>query len=320
MISGHYIPTNLQEEKRKFFFDIGYNPHFHYSSHIGSEELDAYGQFDTTLLAQAKYILDTVIGKWGKESAFLEEKEGRVLTRDETNIAITAYLKENKLTNKVSVKYSSAYIARTAVVGYTLHVRLPIEYREHSFRGVLDHEIGTHMYRRLNEERQPWNKKRSEYGLGSYIETEEGIASLNACLSSNTPYLWVGALRYYACAMASKMSFAQLYEELKKYIDDKDRRFNTCLRAKRGLQDTSLPGGYTKDKVYLEGLIKVFRWLSQHDFDLEKLYIGKVSIEDLSKAWSLNPGYEPIVPAFYTQDKNAYKKKILEVMKLNKLS
>ena len=48
---------------------------------------------------------------------------------------------------------------------------------------------------------------------------------------------------------ASRLSFRELFEELQDYIDDPQRRWEECLRVKRGLHDTSLPGAFCKDQV-----------------------------------------------------------------------
>ena len=55
--------------------------------------------------------------------------------------------------------------------------------------------------------------------------------------------------------MASKMSFVDLFNDLEKYIDNPRRRLKCVIRVKRGIIDTSEPGGLYKDQVYLEGAI-----------------------------------------------------------------
>lgn len=59
--------------------------------------------------------------------------------------------------------------------------------------------------------------------------------------------MYRSALNYYAAYHASKMSFVDLFNDLVKYIDDKMSRFKFVLRVKRGLMDTSEPGGLYKD-------------------------------------------------------------------------
>jgi len=46
---------------------------------------------------------------------------------------------------------------------------------------------------------------------------------------------------------ASEMSFVDLFNDIGKYIDDEHSRWKFVLRVKRGLCDTSQPGGLYKD-------------------------------------------------------------------------
>lgn len=62
-----------------------------------------------------------------------------------------------------------------------------------------------------------------------------------------TPFLYKSALNYYSAYMASKLSFVNLFNDLEKFIDNPRRRFKCVLRVKRGLTDTSEPGGLYKD-------------------------------------------------------------------------
>jgi hypothetical protein len=61
------------------------------------------------------------------------------------------------------------------------------------------------------------------------------------------PYLFKPALNYYACYKASEMSFVELFNDLAKYVDNPKKRWKYVLRVKRGLGDTSQPGGLYKD-------------------------------------------------------------------------
>ncbi len=46
---------------------------------------------------------------------------------------------------------------------------------------------------------------------------------------------------------ASKMGFVDLFNDIGKYIDNKMSRWKFVLRVKRGLVDSSEPGGLYKD-------------------------------------------------------------------------
>jgi hypothetical protein len=96
-----------------------------------------------------------------------------------------------------------------------------------------------------------WAKKRDKYDVKFCIRTEEGFACTNqqvrTALNGGYPYLYKSALNYYMAAKASQMSFVDLFNDISKYIDDKYSRWKYVLRVKRGLMDTSEPGGLYKD-------------------------------------------------------------------------
>lgn len=117
--------------------------------------------------------------------------------------------------------------------------------------GVIDHEIGTHFLRRNNEKFQVWAKKRDKYEVKNCMRTEEGFASTNQmvrnALDGGHPFLYRSALNYYMAFKASRMGFVELFDDIKKYIDDKHSRWKYVMRVKRGTMDTSEPGGLFKD-------------------------------------------------------------------------
>lgn len=87
---------------------------------------------------------------------------------------------------------------------------------------------------------------------------------------------------------ASKMGFVDLFNDIGKYIDNKMSRWKFVLRVKRGLIDSSEPGGLYKDQVYLEGAVAILR--ERKTLDFHGLCCGKISIEEmkrLSKAGKL---------------------------------
>lgn len=314
--------TNLEQEKRKFQFDPKYNPQFEYANDVAENEkrLNRFPSVSDKYLPLAEKILQTVIKEFGSEEAFIAE-EGKQLSREQTNQAITEYLQANGVQSRVKISYATKYIARTAVVNdngqFWLRVRLPVDYREHNLLPILNHEVGTHIFRWLNEEQQPWHGQHRTFELGEYLETEEGIAVLNAMVSHPQPYLWMPALYYFTMYHAQFLSFADLAQKLKPYLNTAERRFKTCLRAKRGLTDTSQPGGYLKDQVYLLGTVKVAQWLHDNHYHAEQLYIGKVAVEDLERAQQLSPEHVLQLPNFINQVD--YKKRLRHVISFNHL-
>lgn len=113
---------------------------------------------------------------------------------------------------------------------------------------VVPSSVGTHYLRGVNNARQPWHSAegRLQYGLRPANPTEEGLASLHSVLFRKQPFLWRAALLYYTIHRASRMSFRQLFQDLARYVQDADVRWEYCVRAKRGQTDTSLPGGHPR--------------------------------------------------------------------------
>ena len=96
-------------------------------------------------------------------------------------------------------------------------ISMPIQYRQKRMIGVMHHEIGTHFLRKYNDKYQIWWGKRKQFEMKPCIATEEGLASINqlyehALKGGPKPYLYRGALNYYACCKAAEMSFVELFE------------------------------------------------------------------------------------------------------------
>lgn len=121
------------------------------------------------------------------------------------------------------------------------------------------------------------------------------------------------------CCRAEHLSFAELFKDLAKYVDDPHRRFKLCVRAKRGLEETDRGGGFYKDKAYFEGAMKVL--LKRREFDIELLYSGKISVSDLLKpeVQALIVKENMKVPHFI-EDKEEYKRVLDTIARTNFLN
>ena len=60
---------------------------------------------------------------------------------------------------------------------------------------------------------------------------------------------------------ASEMTFKQLFEHLKIYVDNPEWRWRHCVRVKRGMLNPNDIGGYGKDQCYFEGTVQVVHLL-----------------------------------------------------------
>ncbi|MBN1793312.1 DUF1704 domain-containing protein [Candidatus Woesearchaeota archaeon] len=159
-------------------------------------------------------------------------------------------------------------------------------------KGLVVHEIGTHVFRAANGEAQDY--KLFITGFPGYLLTEEGVAAnveeMHGCLCEERMKVFAG--RVVAVGNSYK-SFREVFEILKKFFSDEEA-WNLTLRAKRGLRDTFLPGGYTKDLVYLKGYYDVKEYLEKNGKDaLRKLFYGKVGLEHVGVLEKLEGLKEP---------------------------
>ncbi len=136
------------------------------------------------------------------------------------------------------------------------------------------HEIGVHTLRAANGYQQPL--KIFATGLPGYLPTEEGLSSYFEELTGNTS---AEMIRDYAArviavdSVCQGLDFRMTFNRLKSYDLNDDQAWNLAVRAHRG-------GGFIKDHVYLEGLVKV-KDFTRANGDLKTLYLGKIGIEDL---------------------------------------
>lgn len=325
---GKVAPLNISDQQELFFKqNCLVNPIFSYQQ--GSNQLEYINKFKVSsrYLYEATRILENCLRDFGSETRYFESDGGKQLSKEETTDSFNVYMENLNLPNMMTLVFSKEAIAPTAI-NYnarthkcTATISLPIVYREKRISGVLHHEIGTHLIRSLNDKKQLWNNKRHKFNLKAYVETEEGIATIhtnieNAMSSNSKPYLWSAALHYYASFKASQMSFVELYADLEKFIDNPIRRFKETLRVKRGMNDTSKPGGCYKDQVYLSGAIKVLqaRWR----IDFKELYAGKIALEDYFREdiRKIIRVHENIMPKFM-ENMEEYRKGLDNVAKTN---
>ncbi|MDA1079524.1 MAG: DUF1704 domain-containing protein [bacterium] len=308
-------PLNLQEEKQEFFADHSYNPQFVYAEPVEQASLEEYPKPTPELTALAKQILAKETGR----TKDVEKELGRLLSQAEVTQKAEAFLKMHGLENKIAIIWSASFVSRATITKDTLKFKTLSQFRELETAGMLFHEIGTHALRRVNYEQQPWYRKKKKYGFGSYLETEEGLATLHGLLPMENKSLYKSAIRYLAVHFAQTLSFAELWTYLTPLIPEEEERWMVTVRQKRGLTDTTQPGLFTKDTLYFSGAIKMAKWLETNNFDLTDLYLGKLAAEDATKAREMNQAFVPRLPSFFMANCKAYQTDIEEINLYNRL-
>ncbi len=307
------VPLNAHSEKQKFFeSNFAYNPQFQYQQPAPLEYLHRQGLPEEKYLTMAKKVI--------QHHAPIEEKPGPFLSQNEVEIQIRHALQQYQLEQEYQIVFSKSFVSRAAInTGDKLiKFRLPLELDQENLTGIIHHEIDTHLLRNWNYQQQFWYKKRKKNGLThSWTLTEEGLAVIHELLDKKDQSLFRSALNYVAVDIALQSDFIAVFQFFYRHFNhDFERSWSWALKKKRGLTDTSQPGGLTKDLVYFKGALNVLEWLVHHDFALEKLYYGKIALEDVEKAFELSLDYQPVTPDFYT-DKPQYISKINQIQIAN---
>jgi hypothetical protein len=174
--------------------------------------------------------------------------------------------------------FANQRLARMSVLRERIVIRRDLKITATALRALLAHEVQAHYLRSYNQRWQTFpHLKHSQY-----LRTEEGLATLLDNFYKTKPDFSNVCRQYLGVAQAQTSSFAELFAWRRQFAP---HGFNhvwlSCVRLKRGLQDTSQPGGFTKDLVYLEGLIQVLEYLTEPGNDVKDLYLGKIDISQL---------------------------------------
>ncbi|MFW2440183.1 MAG: flavohemoglobin expression-modulating QEGLA motif protein [Arenicellales bacterium] len=142
-------------------------------------------------------------------------------------------------------------------------------------KATLSHEIGTHIVTHYNGSQQPFRELYA--GMAGYEPLQEGLAVLAEYLSNELSHERMRLLAGRVMAVDMISGGADFIESFRMLENDYDfsraNAFAIGMRVYRG-------GGYTKDFIYLQGLVNVLDYLAAGQ-QLEQLYIGKITYEHL---------------------------------------
>jgi len=321
-------PVNEASEKKKFFKQDGYNPVFKYRKPTSCDKL--FRKIDDIEMDQdvISRLLLQKLEKFKRTNAMVQNlgkpeftffSKG-IFDKPSQELIIQAYeilklepeKEENNIKSKKVVvemrKILSTLGLKDWRVGYknmtanaavisskkSVYVKKKAKFSKDFLKRIVVHEIGTHVFRALNGEKQPYRIFFS--GLPNYLGTEEGIAvnieEMHGCLRANTLRTYAG--RAIAVNLSLQNGFRDVFNNLKEHFND-DFAWKLTLRAKRGLIDTSKPGAYTKDYLYLDGYYKVKKFLEENKEEgLKKLYYGRMNLEQIPLISQLEGLKEPV--------------------------
>uniref|UniRef100_A0A8C5M682 KIAA0895 n=1 Tax=Leptobrachium leishanense TaxID=445787 RepID=A0A8C5M682_9ANUR len=315
-------PTNVTEEKIKFYNSkYTYNPQFKYNTPVPPCIPVKHRNASDGFLQVAVELMQNTLKRYGTYNGYEKATGGHALPKHLIEKQVQMYLETEGLHGKIDVCITKEMLASASMGIKKGKPRLTINQstvRERWLEGTLRHEIGTHYYRSVNHSRQLWKRDEERFRLKPKNPTEEGFATLNTVLRHPEPYLCRIALLYYAAYKASCMSFSELFKDLGTFVKDPDTRWHYCLRVKRGLTDTSRPGCYSKDQVYLDGVLRILRHRQTIDFKL-LMAMGKISFEDINRLKHMAVRKGTKIPDFL-KDTRQYMNHLNNIMKVNRLT
>lgn len=142
-------------------------------------------------------------------------------------------------------------------------------------RATLAHEIGTHALTYFNGSQQPFKELCT--GMAGYESLQEGLAILAEYLSGelgNTRLRLLAGRIVAVDMICREFNFLDTFHKLHQhYAFPAKPAFYITMRVFRG-------GGYTKDSIYLYGLVDILDYIAAGK-KLEHLYLGKLSLEFL---------------------------------------
>lgn len=168
---------------------------------------------------------------------------------------------------------------------------------------LIVHELRTHVRRACNGFQS--GLQNLGLGLRDYMSTEEGLASWmeqkNGLLRRSQIETY--AYRALGAWLAHQYGFADTFRQLLARGASPSLAWDVTLRVKRGLEDTSIPGCFPKDYVYLHGREIVCQYLKEGGSE-EDLFLGKVSLEQIPlvkailQRWNFHlPQASPALPS-----------------------
>ncbi|MGB5237995.1 MAG: flavohemoglobin expression-modulating QEGLA motif protein [Flavobacteriaceae bacterium] len=171
--------------------------------------------------------------------------------------------------------YFATHLSAEAMVSNTrqaLLIKRNTTFSKNQLLTLANHEIGVHLVTTFNGLLQPL--KIFSHGLPKNVETQEGLSVFSEYMSGALTLRRLKELAYRVLASDSLnkgYSFADTFDLIHgtHKLNRKDA-FTITLRAHRG-------GGFTKDRLYLSGLRKIYNRYRKGD-SMDLMLTGKVSL------------------------------------------
>ncbi len=239
---------------------IGEKKRFHYNS------LRVYGSPTEKDVENARFILHFA-------SEPLTSEMEKLFNAEEAKAYFEDFSKEYDF--PLNIRFST-HIAADAMVSnasQALLIKRNAKFSKNQLLTLANHEIGVHLVTTYNAMEQPL--KIFSNGFPKNVETQEGLAVFSEYMSGALTLKRLKELAYRVLASDSLIkgyTFSDTFDLIhNQYKLNRDDAFGITLRAHRG-------GGFTKDRLYLSGLRKIYKRYRKEE-SMEPLLSGKVSLD-----------------------------------------
>ena len=248
---------------------IGQKKKFHYNS------LRVYGSPTEKDVENARFILH-----YGDEPVTGDME--KIFTAEEAKAYFEDFATQYDF--PLNIKFST-HIAAEAMVSnasQSLLIKRNVKFSKNQLLTLANHEIGVHLVTTYNAQQQPL--KIFSNGFPKNVETQEGLAVFSEYMSGALTLKRLKELAYRVLASDSLIkgyAFSDTFDLIhNQYKLNRNDAFAITLRAHRG-------GGFTKDRLYLSGLRKIYKRYRREE-SMEPLLSGKVSLDYESPINKLN--------------------------------
>jgi uncharacterized protein (TIGR02421 family) len=187
----------------------------------------------------------------------------------------------------VSVELDPNLISKAAASASRIRLRTNTGFSEYDRNQLLMHEAYVHTLTGLNGREQPLLGSMAR-GSPRTTATQEGLATLSEMMSGSMDIERKKRISLRICAIDMAIGGADFIEVFKYFIDAGQTDIDSFTSAQRIFRGVPTSGGaaFTKDTVYLHGLLRVhtfFRWCLRHrKLGLARqLFAGKMALEDV---------------------------------------
>jgi len=198
----------------------------------------------------------------------------KTYTADEARAYFKDFVKRYDFPLHIKFSKNMAAEAMVSNSAQALLIKKYIKFSRNQLLTLAHHEIGVHLVTTYNGLLQPL--KIFSNGLPKNVETQEGLAVFSEYMGGALTLNRLKELAYRVLAadsLTKGYSFADTFDLIHgQYKLNKNDAFGITLRAHRG-------GGFTKDRLYLSGLRKIYKRYKNGE-SLDVLLTGKVALED----------------------------------------